>query len=215
MTDWSYGCEPNFNLSCADRGIVDFHQLRHVEFFGYCITYKSNHNLEQCKETCLSNCVKDFNSCMKRIRRMAPMVAFPRPFFPIVTALHLFKIQFISKCPRAMAQMMKVLLENCIVKACMKFQIFTYAELKKATSNFREEIGQGSGEKMHGVEQSASQIQEVGDPSLDGNYNLEKMKVLIKVSLQCSEEDKDARPTMSQMSGPSIFFACCLNMKDA
>lgn len=54
-------------------------------------------------------------------------------------------------------------------------------------------------EKMHGLEQSASQIQQVVDPALDGKYNLEKMNVLIKVASQCSEEDKEARPTMSQV----------------
>ncbi|PHT42587.1 hypothetical protein CQW23_16612 [Capsicum baccatum] len=54
-------------------------------------------------------------------------------------------------------------------------------------------------EKIQGDEQSASKIQQVVDGALDCNYNLEQMKALIKVALQCSKADKDARLTMSQV----------------
>ncbi|KAL8240191.1 hypothetical protein R6Q59_013546 [Mikania micrantha] len=42
-------------------------------------------------------------------------------------------------------------------------------------------------------------IQEVVDHTVDGNYNMSLMGTLIMVALRCCEEDKDARPTMSQV----------------
>ncbi|KAA8537802.1 hypothetical protein F0562_027618 [Nyssa sinensis] len=51
-TDWSYGCEPDFNLSLNDDE-VGFIQLPHVEFYGYDIKYFPNYTLEMCKKKCL------------------------------------------------------------------------------------------------------------------------------------------------------------------
>ncbi|MFS7965545.1 putative protein kinase RLK-Pelle-SD-2b family [Helianthus anomalus] len=42
-------------------------------------------------------------------------------------------------------------------------------------------------------------IREVVDSRVDGNYNMSTMGAMIKVALRCCEEDKDARPTMSQV----------------
>ncbi|KAJ0703229.1 putative protein kinase RLK-Pelle-SD-2b family [Helianthus annuus] len=42
-------------------------------------------------------------------------------------------------------------------------------------------------------------IREVVDSTVDGNYNMSTMGALIKVALRCCEEDKDAKPTMSQV----------------
>lgn len=56
VTGWSYGCEPNFKLSCLDINRVDFLHLSHVEFFGYDFMYNKNLTLEQCKQECLDNC---------------------------------------------------------------------------------------------------------------------------------------------------------------
>ncbi|PWA58181.1 hypothetical protein CTI12_AA403440 [Artemisia annua] len=42
-------------------------------------------------------------------------------------------------------------------------------------------------------------IEKVVDSTVDGDYDAYKMKILIDVALRCSEEDKDARPTMSQV----------------
>ncbi|KAJ0778782.1 putative protein kinase RLK-Pelle-SD-2b family [Helianthus annuus] len=42
-------------------------------------------------------------------------------------------------------------------------------------------------------------IREVVDSAVDGNYNMSTMGALIKVALRCCEEDKDAKPTMSQV----------------
>ncbi|KAI6689074.1 hypothetical protein NL676_025902 [Syzygium grande] len=42
-------------------------------------------------------------------------------------------------------------------------------------------------------------IKEIVDPRLTGEYDIRKIEVLVAVALQCVEEDRDARPTMSQV----------------
>ncbi|GMY23758.1 putative receptor protein kinase ZmPK1 isoform X2 [Fagus crenata] len=45
----------------------------------------------------------------------------------------------------------------------------------------------------------ASWIEHIIDPKMEGRYDMGKMEILAEVALQCVEEDKDARPTMSQV----------------
>ena len=42
-----------------------------------------------------------------------------------------------------------------------------------------------------------SSLENIIDPMLEGKYDMGEMEVLAQVALQCVEEDKDARPTMS------------------
>ncbi|XP_039162347.1 putative receptor protein kinase ZmPK1 [Eucalyptus grandis] len=42
-------------------------------------------------------------------------------------------------------------------------------------------------------------IREIVDPTVKGPYDIKKMEVLVAVALQCVEEDRDVRPTMSQV----------------
>ncbi|XP_010061710.1 putative receptor protein kinase ZmPK1 [Eucalyptus grandis] len=42
-------------------------------------------------------------------------------------------------------------------------------------------------------------IREIVDPTVKEPYDIKKMEVLVAVALQCVEEDRDARPTMSQV----------------
>ena len=42
-------------------------------------------------------------------------------------------------------------------------------------------------------------LEEIIDPMLEGKYDMDKMETLVWVSLQCVKEDKDERPTMSQV----------------
>ncbi|KAB2619440.1 receptor protein kinase ZmPK1 [Pyrus ussuriensis x Pyrus communis] len=54
-------------------------------------------------------------------------------------------------------------------------------------------------EKVNGTSSIKPQIEEIIDSSFEGEYNVEKVEVLLKVALHCVEEDKDARPTMRQV----------------
>ncbi|KAI7985420.1 putative receptor protein kinase ZmPK1 [Camellia lanceoleosa] len=141
------------------------------------------------------------------------------------------------------------------------FRKFTYDELKKATRNFGEEIGRGSGgvvykgvlsnrrvatikrlnEAKQGEDEFLAEVSTIGrvnhmnlievftpltiqgrwnkgaftplnenvskklwleeiiDPMMKDRYDASKMEILVEVALQCVDEDKDARPTMSQV----------------
>ncbi|KAL3732912.1 hypothetical protein ACJRO7_022434 [Eucalyptus globulus] len=53
--------------------------------------------------------------------------------------------------------------------------------------------------KMKGLGRTGSRLEEMVHPALRGDYNLKQMEGLIKVALKCVEEDKNARPNMSQV----------------
>ncbi|EXB89238.1 Putative receptor protein kinase ZmPK1 [Morus notabilis] len=42
-------------------------------------------------------------------------------------------------------------------------------------------------------------IEEIIDPSMEGQYNIREVEILVQVALKCVEEDRDARPTMRQV----------------
>ncbi|CBI19456.3 unnamed protein product, partial [Vitis vinifera] len=52
--------------------------------------------------------------------------------------------------------------------------------------------------KMNGATAVASWMKEILDPSMEGEYDMGEMEILVAVALQCVELDKDERPTMSQ-----------------
>ncbi|XWS24181.1 hypothetical protein CRYUN_Cryun28dG0078800 [Craigia yunnanensis] len=54
-TDWSLGCEPEFDLSCNESE-AGFIRLRHTEFFGYEYGTYTNHTVEMCKNLCSQQC---------------------------------------------------------------------------------------------------------------------------------------------------------------
>ena len=54
-------------------------------------------------------------------------------------------------------------------------------------------------EKMNKAAANTSLLEEIIDPMLESKYDISEMKALVQVALQCVEEDKDVRPTMSQV----------------
>lgn len=55
-TDWSFGCQAEFNTSCNRRDESRFVQLQHVEFYGSDINAPENLTLRLCEEKCLNIC---------------------------------------------------------------------------------------------------------------------------------------------------------------
>ncbi|KAG6701156.1 hypothetical protein I3842_08G151400 [Carya illinoinensis] len=55
-TDWSYGCIPEFNLSCNQSDESSFVQLAHVEFYGFDSDFLPNVTLQTCQKECLKRC---------------------------------------------------------------------------------------------------------------------------------------------------------------
>ncbi|PKI45890.1 hypothetical protein CRG98_033689 [Punica granatum] len=54
-------------------------------------------------------------------------------------------------------------------------------------------------QKMSGEVPTAIRIEEIVDHSIEGGYDVKKVEVLVAVALQCVADDKDDRPTMSQV----------------
>ena len=55
-------------------------------------------------------------------------------------------------------------------------------------------------EKIKHAPTCAFWMEEIIDPSLEGNYNVSEVEVLVKVALQCVEDDMNERPSMSQVA---------------
>ncbi|XVF39865.1 hypothetical protein PTKIN_Ptkin01aG0067000 [Pterospermum kingtungense] len=54
-TDWSLGCEPDFDVSCNESE-AGFVRLRHTEFYGYDYVVYTNNTVEMCKNLCSQQC---------------------------------------------------------------------------------------------------------------------------------------------------------------
>ncbi|KAL3574115.1 hypothetical protein D5086_024728 [Populus alba] len=54
-------------------------------------------------------------------------------------------------------------------------------------------------EKMKQAPEMSSWIEMIIDPKLEGKYDKGRMEILFEVALKCVAEDRDARPTMSQV----------------
>ncbi|XP_058221127.1 putative receptor protein kinase ZmPK1 [Rhododendron vialii] len=205
LTDWSLGCEPEFNLSCnaAESG---FMELPHTEFYGYDIKFYENYTYEKCEEVCLKSCKcygfnfkfdgdKGYYNCLPKslLLNGYRSPSFGDPFYlklpkASVTFYANRKQEIGLHCPPTTQNLLldrgyKKPKQNrmlqfmvwfasafggfeiiCIcfvwlllyktqqrssentqsyVQVVSGFRKFTYAELKKATRNFREEIGRG------------------------------------------------------------------------
>ncbi|KAM3704457.1 hypothetical protein ACJW31_03G005100 [Castanea mollissima] len=55
-TDWSYGCEPEFSLSCNRTDEASFVQFEHLEYYGSDLYYYPNVTLQQCQDICMNQC---------------------------------------------------------------------------------------------------------------------------------------------------------------
>ncbi|XP_030958433.1 putative receptor protein kinase ZmPK1 [Quercus lobata] len=55
-SDWSSGCEPEFNISCDHGDKTTFVQLAHVEYYGSDIDFLQNLTFQDCQEECLNRC---------------------------------------------------------------------------------------------------------------------------------------------------------------
>ncbi|KAG6646134.1 hypothetical protein CIPAW_08G172800 [Carya illinoinensis] len=57
-TDWSFGCEADFNLPCnqSHEKLSSFLQLSHVEFYGNDLEFLPNVTLQHCENECLTTC---------------------------------------------------------------------------------------------------------------------------------------------------------------
>ncbi|KAI9118581.1 hypothetical protein K1719_010913 [Acacia pycnantha] len=55
VSDWSFGCEPKFNLSCGSTESRFLH-IKRSDFYGYDQAYLPNYTYKQCEDVCLKLC---------------------------------------------------------------------------------------------------------------------------------------------------------------
>lgn len=63
-------------------------------------------------------------------------------------------------------------------------------------------------ENIKGTNERVSQIKDIVDPTIKGDFDMRRIEILIDVALQCAEEDKDARPTMRQVVDMLLHQDC-------
>ncbi|XP_022844040.1 putative receptor protein kinase ZmPK1 [Olea europaea var. sylvestris] len=199
-TDWSYGCEQNFELSCSDNNSIGFFQLHDAEFYGYDIGVYYNVTIESCKNICVRNCdCKGFQykyetqsgtyNCFPKTLLFngyqSPSFNYPAYMKVSKSSLTTYKnhvkefelncrdrvtpidvvykkehewIKYLFWCAGAVGVTEIIILLICFfatrlptnatsqgyLQVGVGFKRFTYAELKKATRGFNEEIGRGS-----------------------------------------------------------------------
>ncbi|OWM80670.1 hypothetical protein CDL15_Pgr006700 [Punica granatum] len=118
LSDWSQGCKPKFESFCKlPDPETEFIRFPHMDFYGYDEAYYPNYTLNQCKKKCLELC-----NC--------------KGFEALVVLLVLCFVTGTRKTKGEARQGYHL--------AAMGFRRYTYAELRKATRNFREEIGRGA-----------------------------------------------------------------------
>nr|GME00225.1 putative receptor protein kinase ZmPK1 [Ipomoea batatas] len=207
-TDWAYGCEPEFNLSCdgnSNSTNFGFVELNHVEFYGYDFSYIPNIPLDMCREKCRTDCRcrgfeynfgdNGINNCFHKALLLNGYRSpdFKNPTYLKVPQKAQQKAAFLNdvtsdlQC-EGIQDNVVVLGRNyrekeqktwvksflwftlavgvfeilCLItfwvktrkspeeamigyrKIADRFQKFSYAEMKKATGSFSEEIGRGS-----------------------------------------------------------------------
>nr|POE85275.1 putative receptor protein kinase zmpk1 [Quercus suber] len=140
-TDWSYGCELEFDLLPRNKNESVFILLSHVEFYGYDFGSFPSYTLDQCTDLCLQlrNCEgfqyygfdngKGSTSCYPKTLLLN---GHRSPDFKGLAYLRL---------PKRKSSGVE---EQGYALAATRFRKFTYSELQKATKGFTKEIERGA-----------------------------------------------------------------------
>ncbi|KAM3710321.1 hypothetical protein ACJW31_01G020400 [Castanea mollissima] len=213
-SDWAYGCEPQFHLSC-NKNESKFPLLSHADFYGNDFGVFLNYTLDHCKDICLKSC-----DCIafQYTLRHGYTICYPKVLllngsrYPNLNGNIYLKLpknkllsndnpleEFSLNCSSKSTLESSKHNENGTVKfmlwfacgvgleiicifvvwflliktqknssadkegyvlATTGFRYFTYAELKKATKGFTEEIGRGAGGIVYkGVLSDTSQVE--------------------------------------------------------
>ncbi|KAH0989998.1 hypothetical protein GBA52_001481 [Prunus armeniaca] len=198
-TDWNYGCEPQYNYTCS-KGESTFFKLSKLEFFGYDYGYFTNYTYEDCENLCskLCNC-KGFQ--YSRIPGKPTYSCYPKTvllngyrspsffgdLYLRVPKNHLLSYQKPQEEYRLNCLGTVVGLDRNYVKASVTGSVKFLLWFACGVGGFEiicillvlgllRSTKPNSNEDMQGY-----------------------MEILLEVALHCVEEDKDARPTMSQV----------------
>ncbi|TKY66098.1 putative receptor protein kinase ZmPK1 [Spatholobus suberectus] len=159
-SDWSYGCEPVFDLAC-NRNESTFLEMQGVEFYGYDNNYVPNSTYMNCVNLCLQDCnCKGFqyrydgnqgSSCFTKIQllngRRSPSYK-GTIYLRLPNSKNFSKEESVSAddhvcsvqdAPKSGAD------QQGFHLAAVGFRKYSYSELKEATKGFSQEIGRGAG----------------------------------------------------------------------
>ncbi|KAH0988437.1 hypothetical protein GBA52_015614 [Prunus armeniaca] len=211
--DWIYGCQPEFNLShnnsIAARDQFDFMFIPRVEIYGFDFGIFKNYTWEKCKNFCLDlgNCTGfhfkydtgggGFYNCFPKMQLRngyrSPgfvgdlYVKLPKSILSSYNVTEAEESNNIcsDKLTRELDRIYQKGNTNQSVKFMLEFASGLGALEKRTLATWVRE-------KMN--EAFADAKSPIGD-----EYEKGELEILVKVALQCIEEDKDARPTMSQV----------------
>ncbi|KAA8518954.1 hypothetical protein F0562_016272 [Nyssa sinensis] len=175
-SDWSEGCKPMFNRTCPNSQQVKFVQLLHTDYYGFDLNFSRPISLQACRELCLGDCRCEafayrLTGEAMCFTKSALFNGFSLPNFPASIYLKMptsvqtseftilnglnptcgsSEIEIIVGSPSMTGVSARV--EDGYRAISSQFRRFSYAELKKATWNFKEELGRGgSGVVYKGV----------------------------------------------------------------
>ncbi|KAE9457198.1 hypothetical protein C3L33_10898, partial [Rhododendron williamsianum] len=146
-SDWSYGCEldQGYYLSGDDQ-TVDFVSMGYLELYGYEYDVYKNHTLKSCKEKCLNSAIcKGFlfkfeegvYNCYAKSQLLNGKSS-PNLLGTLYVKLNVSVKDNMFRTPKDSGPD-----AQGYFLAAFKFKKFSYAEIKKATRGFKEEIGRG------------------------------------------------------------------------
>ncbi|KAF7140847.1 hypothetical protein RHSIM_Rhsim06G0055900 [Rhododendron simsii] len=209
LTDWSLGCEPEFNLSCnaTEFGCI---KLPNVEFYGYDIKFYENYTYERVAAIKRLNETNhgeaEFLAEVSTIRRVNHMNLIELWGYCLEGNHRLLVYKYMAHGSLA---------ENLISGTLNWEKSYGVVVMEMVTGKSPMTMGgQGSGntwemeqgrlvkwvrEKKNGTRENELWLEEIIDPVMKGKCDLRKMEILVQVALECLEEDKDARPTMKQV----------------
>uniref|UniRef100_A0A7N2KRS9 Uncharacterized protein n=1 Tax=Quercus lobata TaxID=97700 RepID=A0A7N2KRS9_QUELO len=182
--DWGYGCEPEFDLSCNKNESI-FQLLSTVEFHGYDFGFFPNYTFDQCTNLCLEafNC-KAFQYTYHEDTGSSN--CYPKTLLLNGYCSSDFKGDIYLKLPKNKY--------NSYINHAEEYSLVcsnegVEIEHQRLVTWVREKKNR----------EVANWIEDIIDPTVEDRYDMVKMKILVEMALQCVEEDKDARPNMSQV----------------
>ncbi|KAJ6992914.1 receptor protein kinase ZmPK1 [Populus alba x Populus x berolinensis] len=138
--NWNKGCKPLFNVTLFQSQQVKFVELPHVDHRGFDLNYTESISID----SCMKSCVGDYRSTVETSQlailngtdpicqsdELETMIGSPSMY-----NTNTKRIRWKAWCASFGGRWI-----SCVSN---RFRRFTYAELKKATNNFKEELGRG------------------------------------------------------------------------